>query len=71
VDWRPAIKAARALVDRAVAPVDWLTPGAKAAAAQLEAFCGDGRLKRFAKERNDPNARRPRRKLVLQSSSRE
>jgi len=55
VDWRPAIKAARALVDRAVPPVDWLTPGAKAAAAQLEAFCGDGRLRRFAKERNDPN----------------
>ena len=34
--------------------VDWLEPGAAAAAARLEAFAG-GALKRFAKDRNDPN----------------
>ena len=55
VDWRPVIKAARQKADRTVAPVDWLTPGSKAAIDALEAFCGDGRLKRFAKHRNDPN----------------
>ena len=55
VDWRPVIKAARQKTDRSVTPVDWLTPGSKAASDALEAFCGDGRLKRFAKHRNDPN----------------
>jgi len=55
VDWRPVIKAARQTTDRSVAPVAWLTPGSKAALDALEAFCADGRLKRFAKHRNDPN----------------
>ena len=55
VDWRPIIKQARQQTDRSVPPVDWLVPGAKASFATLETFIKDGRLKRFAKERNDPN----------------
>ena len=55
VDWRAVVKEVRARVDRSVAPVDWLEPGAAAAAARLEAFCVGGALKRFAKDRNDPN----------------
>lgn len=57
-DWKRAaceVRASKA-IDSTVSPIDWCDPGERAAHAALESFCTDGRLKRFADQRNDPNA---------------
>lgn len=41
-------------LDRSVAPVNWITPGSKAAGEMLERFIGE-RLKGYNEQRNDPN----------------
>ena len=51
-DWEAVEKGLR--VDRAVAPVDWLTPGEEGAREVLDTFIQE-RLKIYDEARNDPN----------------
>jgi len=52
IEWETLLKNSQA--DRAVAPVDWLTPGTQAAKVRAQAFVS-GQLEDYSKKRNDPN----------------
>jgi hypothetical protein len=70
VDWADALESLT--VDTTVGKCDWCQPGEEAAMLMLQRFTkADGNLKRFEKQRNDPNVEvcpsplhRPRRTLT-------
>ena len=52
IDWDALLK--KETVDKSVKPITWCDPGEKAAHAALASFASDGRLERFADDRNNP-----------------